>query len=260
MNTENLARKLGMEQKTYCSADGGTLNYCIRKTGDLQSREKAAVMMFLHGAGERGDDNHRQLVHCASDLVEFCETEHRKAILLFPQCPENLMWIHALWSLPEHTMSQEPTPQLKHAIELLENTVKQENGDEKRIYIGGISMGAFGTWDALLRRPDLFTAAIAICGGGDVKQASKLVNIPLRVFHGEVDSAVMVKRSRDMVAAIRAAGGTKVTYTEYPGVDHNSWTQTYADHENLRWLFSQTRSQMPEVSPSITGNGGILRG
>lgn len=170
------------------------------------------------------------------------------------------MWIHALWSLPEHTMSQEPTPQLKHAIELLENTVKQENGDEKRIYIGGISMGAFGTWDALSRRPDLFTAAIAICGGGDVKQASKLVNIPLRVFHGEVDSAVMVKRSRDMVAAIRAAGGTKVTYTEYPGVDHNSWTQTYADHENLRWLFSQTRSQMPEVSPSITGNGGILRG
>lgn len=134
-------------------------------------------------------------------------------------------------------MSQEPTPQLKHAIELLENTVKQENGDEKRIYIGGISMGAFGTWDALSRRPDLFTAAIAICGGGDVKQASKLVNIPLRVFHGEVDSAVMVKRSRDMVAAIRAAGGTKVTYTEYPGVDHNSWTQTYADHENLRWLF-----------------------
>ena len=102
-------------------------------------------------------------------------------------------------------------------------------------------MGGFGTWEALSRRPEMFAAAIPVCGGGDVRQAPKLKDIPIRVFHGSADGVVMVKRSRDMVAAIRAAGGTKISYTEYPGVNHNSWTVTYANHDNLRWLFSQSR-------------------
>ena len=87
----------------------------------------------------------------------------------------------------------------------------------------------------------MFAAAIPVCGGGDVRQAPKLKDIPIRVFHGSADGVVMVKRSRDMVEAIRAAGGTKISYTEYPGVNHNSWTVTYANHDNLRWLFSQSR-------------------
>ena len=102
MNSENLAQKLGMTRKTFHSPDGGILNYCFRKTGNPADQGKPALMMFLHGAGERGSENSRQLVHCAADLVEFCEEESRKAILLFPQCPEERMWIHASWSLPEH--------------------------------------------------------------------------------------------------------------------------------------------------------------
>ena len=247
MSEENLARKLGMAQKTFHAPDGGILNYCMRKTGNPGDPSGAALLMFLHGAGERGMENHRQLVHCAADLVEFCEAEQIKAVLLFPQCPPEKMWIHASWSLPEHTISTEPTPELKHALELLESTLTEENCDPERVYISGISMGSFGTWDALSRRPELFAGAIAICGGGDVHQAPKLTEIPIRVFHGEVDSAVMVKRSRDMVKAIQAAGGTKVFYTEYPGVNHNSWTQTYADHENLRWLFSQRRKNCGRI-------------
>ncbi len=243
MNSENLAQKLAMTQKTFHSPDGGMLNYCLRKTGNPADPEKAALMMFLHGAGERGEDNYRQLVNCAADLVDFCESEQIKAVILFPQCPAERMWIQASWSLPGHAMSELPTPELKHALELLEATLAAENCDPDRVYISGISMGSFGTWDALSRRPDLFAGAIAICGGGDVKQASKLTEIPIRVFHGDQDGVVMVKRSRDMVNAIRAAGGTKIFYTEYPGINHNSWTRTYADHENLRWLFSQRKEQ-----------------
>lgn len=243
MNSENLAQKLAMTQKTFHSPDGGMLNYCLRKTGNPADLEKAALMMFLHGAGERGEDNYRQLVNCAADLVDFCESEQIKAVILFPQCPAERMWIQASWSLPGHAMSELPTPELKHALELLEATLAAENCDPDRVYISGISMGSFGTWDALSRRPDLFAGAIAICGGGDVKQASKLTEIPIRVFHGDQDGVVMVKRSRDMVNAIRAAGGTKIFYTEYPGINHNSWTRTYADHENLRWLFSQRKEQ-----------------
>lgn len=243
MNSENLAQKLAMAQKTFHSPDGGMLNYCLRKTGNPADPGKAALMMFLHGAGERGEDNYRQLVNCAADLVDFCESEQIKAVLLFPQCPAERMWIQASWSLPEHAMSELPTPELKHALELLEATLAAENCDPDRVYISGISMGSFGTWDALSRRPDLFAGAIAICGGGDVKQAAKLTEIPIRVFHGDQDGVVMVKRSRDMVNAIRAAGGTRVYYTEYPGINHDSWTRTYADHENLRWLFSQRKEQ-----------------
>lgn len=151
------------------------------------------------------------------------------------------MWIEQSWSLPKHEMTPDPTPQLRHALELLDTVIVQEKCDPKRVYVSGISMGGFGTWEALSRRPELFAAAIPVCGGGDVEQAPKLKDIPIHVFHGEVDSVVMVKRSRDMVAAIRAAGGTKISYTEYPGTDHDSWTATYANHNNLRWLFSQTK-------------------
>ena len=241
MEKENLALKLGMKQKVFHSNNGGTLNYCIRKTGDWSGIDKSAVLLFLHGAGERGSDNQMQLYHGAADFVNFCETEKVKAVLLFPQCPENMMWIEQAWSLPEHEMTSEPTLPLRYALELLETVIKQENCDPKRVYISGISMGGFGTWDALSRRAELFAAGMPICGGGDIRQAPKLKDIPLRVFHGALDSVVMVKRSRDMVAAICAAGGTKVSYTEYPDKNHDSWTATYANHSNLNWLFSQSR-------------------
>ena len=241
MEMENLAVKLGMEQKVFRSTDGAMLNYCVRKTGGCSGNDAPAVLLFLHGAGERGDDNQLQLKHCAEDIVNFCETEKIKAVLLFPQCPQNVMWIEQSWSLTEHEMTPEPTPQLKHALELLDSVIEQEKCDPERVYISGISMGGFGTWEALSRRPEFFAAAIPVCGGGDVRQAPKLKDIPIRVFHGSEDSVVNVKRSQDMVAAIRAAGGTKISYTEYPGVNHNSWSATYADHDNLRWLFSQSR-------------------
>ena len=241
METENLVVKLGMKQKVFRSPDGTMLNYCVRKTGDWLGNDAPAILLFLHGAGERGNDNQLQLKNCAADIVSFCETEKIKAVLLFPQCPQNVMWIEQSWSLPEHEMTPEPTPQLRHALELLDSVIGQEKCDPERVYISGISMGGFGTWEALSRRPEMFAAAIPVCGGGDVRQAPKLKDIPIRAFHGSIDSVVMVKRSRDMVAAIHAAGGTKIFYTEYPGVNHNSWAVTYANHDNLRWLFSQSR-------------------
>ena len=241
MEMENLAVKLGMQQKVFRSPDGAALNYCVRKTGDRSGNAAPAVLMFLHGAGERGNDNQLQLKNCAAEIVNFCDTEKIKAVLLFPQCPQNVRWIEQSWSLPEHEMTPDPAPQLKHALELLDSVIAQEKCDPDRVYISGISMGGFGTWEALSRRPEFFAAAIPVCGGGDVAQAPKLKDIPIRAFHGGADSVVMVKRSRDMVAAIRAAGGTKISYTEYPGVDHNSWTATFANQDNLRWLFSQSR-------------------
>ena len=101
-------------------------------------------------------------------------------------------------------------------------------------------MGGYGSWDALARWPELFAAAVPVCGGADIKTAEKIKDIPVWIFHGDKDNAVPVSRSRDMDAALKKAGG-KPKYTEYPGVGHNSWDKAYADPEMMAWLFAQKK-------------------
>ena len=113
--------------------------------------------------------------------------------------------------------------------------------DESRLYVTGLSMGGFGAWDAIQRYSNRFAAAVPICGGGDPAFAKQLVHVPVWAFHGELDTAVKPLRSRDMIAALKAAGGTP-KYTEYPGVGHNSWAATYANREMYAWLFAQKRT------------------
>jgi predicted peptidase len=128
------------------------------------------------------------------------------------------------------------------ALKLLDNLPKLFSVDPDRIYITGLSMGGYGTWDALQRKPDYFAAAIPICGGGDVNGAEKMKDVPIWAFHGDADGAVKVSRSRDMIEALKAAGG-KPKYTEYPGGGHDSWTATYKNPEVMAWLFEQKRKK-----------------
>lgn len=125
-------------------------------------------------------------------------------------------------------------------IDLLKEIRATQPVDETCIYVTGLSMGGFATWDIIQRMPDTFAAAMPICGGGDTSKAKTINKIPIHVFHGDADDAVKVKRSRDMVAALKKAG-SPVLYTEYPGVGHFSWQQTYSSDENISWLFSQKK-------------------
>jgi predicted peptidase len=120
--------------------------------------------------------------------------------------------------------------------------------NDNRVYITGLSMGGYGTWDALARRPNFFAAALPICGGGDPKTVARFVNVPIWCFHGDKDEAVRVQRSREMIEALKNAGG-EPKYTEYAGVGHNSWTQTYANPAVFEWLFTQLRRQPAEAKP-----------
>ena len=115
---------------------------------------------------------------------------------------------------------------------------KEFSIDATRLYVTGLSMGGYGTWDALQRYPDRFAAAVPICGGGDVKQAKKIAQIPIWAFHGDKDTAVPVERTRSMIAALKEAGGMP-KYTEYPDVGHDSWTATYKDPALHEWMFAQ---------------------
>lgn len=228
------------EARVYTDAAGGKLPYRILKPIDYDANKKYPLLIFLHGAGERGEDNAIQLKH---GMADFTNEENRKkypTFVIAPQCPAARKWVEVNWSDPKHEMPAEPSVPLKQTFEVIEALRKEFSLDEQRFYITGLSMGGFGTWDALQRKPDYFAAGLPICGGGDAKQAAKLKNIPIWVFHGDKDTAVQVARSREMVEAIKAAGGMP-KYTEYPGVGHDSWTATYKNPEVHAWMFGQKR-------------------
>jgi len=228
------------EKSTYTDAAGKKLPYRILKPAKIAPGKSYPLVLFLHGAGERGDDNIKQLAHGAVDFANAAKRDKYPCFVIFPQCPVKLRWVEVSWGLPAHTMPAEPSEPLKLALELVDKLTADLPVDKNRIYVTGISMGGFGTWDAIQRRPDFFAAAIPICGGGDPAEAAKLKNLPIWAFHGDSDRAVQPRRTTDMIQAITKAGG-KPKMTLYRGVGHNAWTATYANPEVFDWLFSQKK-------------------
>ncbi|HEY9488141.1 MAG TPA: prolyl oligopeptidase family serine peptidase [Chryseosolibacter sp.] len=196
------------------------------------------LVIFLHGSGERGNDNEAQIRHIAK---LFSSAENRKKFpcyVLAPQCPIKAMWAAHDRSGNRLVMRATPTRPMALLIELIEKIEKEYRIDRSRIYITGLSMGGYGTWDLLARFPDKFAGAIPICGGGDPATASAIKHIPIWAFHGSLDSVVDPRQSRIMVKALQEAGG-KPGYTEYPDVGHDSWGRAYQEPYLLPWLFNQ---------------------
>jgi len=217
--------------------DGKTLLYRLVKPAgyDASGSESHPLVIFLHGAGERGNDNRKQLVH-GSDLM-LAMAEKHGAFVLVPQCPSGEKWADVDWSAPTHMLPEEPSSSMSLVMQLLGKLDKDFRIDPKRVYVMGLSMGGYGTWDALQRYPEVFAAGVPICGGGDDSNAAK-IKAAVWCFHGDKDGAVPVARSRNMVEAMKQAGGN-VKYTEYPGCGHNSWSRAFAEPELLEWLFAQ---------------------
>jgi predicted peptidase len=176
----------------------------------------------------------------ASDKI----METYPAFVIAPQCPEGKQWVEVPWTLDEHRMPEEPSTPLRQSLELVAALQKEFSIDPARLYITGLSMGGFGVWDAIQRHPDLFAAGATVCSGGDATLAKRIKDVPVWAFHGDEDGVVKVRRSRDMIAALKAAGGSP-KYTEYKGVGHDSWTATYRDPELYKWLFAQKRTVKP---------------
>ena len=191
----------------------------------LTEGKRYPLVLFLHGRGESGRDNRLQLKHGAPLFVTPARLAANPAYILVPQCPGESYW---------------GGPTLDRVIRLVRHLVDTRPIDPNRVYITGISMGGYGTWEALARYPGLWAAAVPVCGGGNPLSTIEMGKVPVWAFHGEADSVVPVTATRAMVARLKKAGGD-VRYTEYPGVDHDSWTQTYANPEVLDWIFAQRR-------------------
>ena len=207
-------------------------------------KKKWPVILFLHGAGERGDDNVAQIRVGIGPAILRQEATFPFVVVL-PQCPRNRWWT-------------EPDMQAL-ALKALDQTVKEFKGDSKRTYLTGLSMGGYGSWAIVAKNPARFAALAIVCGGvrpppglslpkeaaaqmtatdpyGAV--AAKIGKTPVWVFHGDADPAVPVTESRKMVEALKAAGAN-VRYNEYEGVGHNSWDRAYAESEIFTWMLAQ---------------------
>lgn len=225
------------EAREWKAPNGTVVKYRWSAPETLEAGKTYPLVLFLHGAGERGTNNAAQLKHGVTAILEGARKLGEPCFLIAPQCPPSGWWA----PINRKTMQADPAgkPVLLDALlALTEEVTKTQPIDSKRFYVTGLSMGGFGTWSLLARVPDKIAAAIPICGGGDPAQAAKFKDVPIWAFHGEADPTVPVKNTKDMIAALEQAGGKpKATY--YPNVQHDSWTQTYADPAVIKWLFAQ---------------------
>jgi len=238
LESSNLySQSLLFSSEKYISEDGGSLNYRQLVSG-YDSISVYPLVIFLHGSGERGDDNEAQLKWGVQNFATQKIMKSYKPIVIAPQCPNNSTW--ANFSNENMALGKTPTEPMKLLRELLEETIENMPIDTSRIYITGLSMGGFGTFDAISRYPDLFAAAVPVCGGGDVSKASSFASLPIWIFHGAQDTVVDSSLSRNMVKALTEAGGHP-GYTQYPETGHFSWIAAYSDEMMMEWLFSQSK-------------------
>lgn len=213
------AQKLDKEVNTPVKAD--YLLYLPTGYG-ADPQKKWPVILFLHGSGERGSDINLVKLHGPPKVVD--KGRDLPFVIVSPQCPANEWW-------------NPPT-----IIALLDEVIAKYQVDPDRVYLTGLSMGGFGTWETAVVYPDRFAAIAPICGGGNPFRVGAIRNVPTWVFHGEKDTSVPIAASAQMVAALQSVKGD-VRFTRYPDAGHDAWTVTY-DHRALYdWFLQHKRGE-----------------
>lgn len=225
-----------------------TLKYRIMKPENLETSHQYPVVLFLHGAGERGQDNSKQLTH-GSELF-YKIRDSFPAIVIFPQCPENDYWSNVSVDRSTKPLSlnfpvdSAPTKSMALVMDLLDDILTKSYVDENQIYVGGLSMGGMGTFEILYRKPETFAAAFAICGAGNPETTEVYAKtVPMWIFHGANDDVVNPQQSVAMVSAILKYGG-KSNFSLFANDNHNSWDSAFAEPKLMSWLFSNTKSKL----------------
>jgi predicted peptidase len=216
--------------------DGTKVDYLIYLPPEYQQggEKKFPLMLFLHGRGESQGGIQSVAKWGPPQMV--ARGEDLPFIIVSPQCPPGDFWTS--------------DRQLKVVNELLDGIMSTHAVDLQRVYLTGLSMGGFGSWSLAAQSPEKFAAAVPICGAGDPKRADRLKDLPIWVFHGEQDNVIPIKRSTEMVEAIRAAGGSLVRYTTLEHVGHNSWSAAYSTPEIYNWMLQQTKGKPTNTEKS----------
>lgn len=245
------------QKETFKDATGNTLPYRILYPKEYDKNKAYPLILFLHGMGERGSNNEAQLNHVAPLLLAEREKGENETIVILPQCNENDMWVNEdlranLKDFKNLYVEKEyaPTQSMQLVEKLLDKMISLPQVDKNRVSIMGLSMGGFGTLDLLSRRPNTFIKAAPICGGGVMAFANRYVgSTAIKLFHGADDSVVTPDLSRALYDRLQALGA-EVSYTEYPGVNHNSWDNAFKEPNLIKWLTTPSK----EVKYSLIEN------
>jgi predicted peptidase len=238
LSISTIAQQMSLFDKLLYVSKGDTLPYRLLKPVSPESMETFPLVIFLHGAGERGTDNEVQIKHITELFTDPKNRGKYPCYVVAPQCPKNQMWTRSEGPKNDVDIPKKPPLPMEMVIQLIEKLSQEFPIDQTRIYITGLSMGGYGTWDLLARFPDKFAAAVPICGGGAPNTVARFKHVPIWAFHGALDKIVQPQESRQMIDALRK-GGAVPGYTEYPDVEHNSWVQAYKEPHLLHWLFKQ---------------------
>jgi predicted peptidase len=242
---------LSVAQDTFQKAEyifgGDTLPYRVLLPLNYDKTKAYPVVLFLHGAGERGSDNEKQLVHGSKLFLDSINRQKFPSIVIFPQCAADSYWSNV--EIKSDTagvrtfhfnMKEEHTRMMRLLLQFVKQIPGKYKISASRFYVTGLSMGGMGTFEIVRRMPRRFAAALPICGGADPASAKTIKQLPWWVFHGDKDNVVPVSHSENMVNALKKAGAS-VKFTVYPNVGHNSWDNVFAEPEYLSWMFSQRR-------------------
>ena len=201
------------------------LNYLLYLPSDYSYSKKVyPLVLFLHGAGERGEDINFVEVHGIPKLIKM--GKEFPFITIAPQCPFDRWWSDKVF--------------VKALISLIEKTKTQYNVDDSRIYATGLSMGGYGTLAIAMERPDLFAGIIPICGGGDLKKIGRLEHMPIWLFHGDADTVVPIENSTKIYDVLKPINNN-IKITNYENIGHDSWTQTYDNNDIYEWLLNHNK-------------------
>lgn len=230
-------------REMYNAGNESKLAYRFKTPDNPIKNQKYPLTIFLHGSGERGSDNEAQLRNGVLSFVEPNGHPATNGFLLVPQCPSNERWSEVDYTKPVKFQAS-PTTSMQALMELID-TILLENPaiDRERIYLCGLSMGASGAYDLLSRKPDLFAAAIPVCGAADIDHVNAWKQVPVWIFHGRRDDVVPVHYSRNVHSALKKLG-VEAKYTEYKTLRHNCWDQAFYQPETLEWLFSQRKKSI----------------
>ena len=217
-----------------------TLPYRLLAPEKIDAGKKYPILLFFHGAAQRGNDNESQLADIPPLLKDSAGRKKYPCYILIPQCPNGKQWVEVNWRDSTEVMPEKISDVENLSMQLLNDMEKKLAVDTSKIYVVGLSMGGFAVWDLICRFPEKFAAAVPICGGGDEAQAKKIIQIPIWAFHGKQDDFVPYSRSENMVAAVNKSGGN-AKLTLYPNEKHASWNEVFADPELFKWLFAQKK-------------------
>ena len=231
-------------QAFICTDDEGrTMPYRLFVPSDYDPQKKYPLVLSFHGAGARGNDNSKHMIPWVAGWSDPDIQRKHSCLILMPQCSAKQQWVDVPWREGSYVFHDTPISQSMLMVKAIFDSIEENYAvDRSRIYVMGMSMGGYATWNFVMRYPKLVAAAVPICGAGDPSMAEEISNIPIWAFHGDEDLTVPLSGSTDMIRALRKANNNNVHMTIYEGVGHNSYERAWHEKAMIEWLFNQQKA------------------